>query len=69
MDRMMYSVSRLLKLNIQRIFSVEFLARPLRPASSVHVSGLGLVSDLTTEIELFMELASALPVDVPLRSL
>jgi hypothetical protein len=69
MDRMMYSVSRLLKLNSQRTFSVEFLARPLRPASSAYASGHGLVSDVAPDIELFMELASALPGELPLARL
>lgn len=66
MDRMMSAVSRLLKLNTQRIFSVEFLARPLRPASSARVSGQDLVSGLVPDIELFMKLASAWQGDVPL---
>jgi hypothetical protein len=69
MDRMMSPLSRLLKINTQRVFSVEFLARPLRPASSAHVSGQDLNSDLVPDIELFMQLASALPGDVPLRRL
>lgn len=56
MNRMMPGLSRFLKLNTQRIFSVEFLVRMLRsvpPEPPPQISG--------EDIDLFMELASALP--------
>src|SRR5260370_3476325 len=58
---MMAPVSRLLKLNTERIFSAEFLVRLLRPVPSEPPAQ---ISD--REIDLFMELASALPRDLPL---
>ena len=61
MNRMMPSLSRLLKLNTVRIFSVEFLFRLLRPAPS---EPLPQISDL--DIDLFMDLASAVPSDLSL---
>jgi len=61
MNRMMPGVSRLLKLNTQRIFSVEFLFRLLRPAPPEPPPQ---ISD--PDIDLFMELASALPSNLPL---
>ena len=66
MSRMMPIFSRLLKLKTERIFSVEFLVRLLRPAPSAQISNP--VSDLDSDrdIDLFMELASALPSTLPL---
>jgi len=66
MSRMMPLFSRLLKLNTERIFSVEFLVRLLRPVPSAQISNP--VSDLDSgrDIDLFMELASALPSTLPL---
>jgi hypothetical protein len=61
MNRIMPSLSRLLKLNTQRIFSVESLFRLLRPAPPEPPPQ---VSD--PDIDLFMELASALPSNLPL---
>jgi hypothetical protein len=64
MNRIMPGLSRLLKLNTQRIFSVEFLVRLMRPAPT---EPLPQVSE--QDINLFMELASALPGSLPLRRL
>jgi hypothetical protein len=61
MNRMMPGLSRLLKLNTQRIFSVEFLTRLLRPAPPESQSQIS-----EQDIDLFMELASALPNKLPL---
>lgn len=62
MNRIMPGISRLLKLNTQRIFSVEFLVRLLSPAP---LEPLPEVSD--SDIDLFLELANALPSDLPLK--
>jgi hypothetical protein len=65
MSRMMPLFSRLLKLNTERVFSVEFLVRVLRPAPSEPPGQISNpVSD--RDIDLFMELASALPSNLPL---
>jgi hypothetical protein len=64
MNRMMPGISRLLRLNTQRIFSVEFLVRLLNPAAP---EPLPSVSD--SDIDLFLELASVLPSDLPLKRL
>jgi hypothetical protein len=61
MSRMMPLISRLLKLNTERIFSVEFLVRLLRPTTSEPPAE---TSD--SDINLFLELASALPSNLPL---
>jgi hypothetical protein len=61
MNRMMPGLSSLLRLNTQRIFSVEFLVRLLRPAPPEPPLQ---ISD--PDIGLFMELASALPTNLPL---
>lgn len=65
MNRMMPVLAKLCKLNTQRIFSVEFLARLLlrssKPAPESQVSDC--------DIDLFMELASALPSDLPFARL
>jgi hypothetical protein len=61
MNRMMPGLSRLLKLNTQCIFSVEFLVRILRP---VPPEPPPQVSE--SDIDLFMGLASALPSNLPL---
>ncbi|HXM65058.1 MAG TPA: hypothetical protein VN950_29625 [Terriglobales bacterium] len=61
MNRIMPRLSRLLKLNTQRIFSVGFLFRLLRPAPPAPPPE---VSD--PDIDLFMDLASALPSNLPL---
>jgi hypothetical protein len=61
MNRMMPGLSRLLKLNTQRLFSAGFLARLLRPAPPETQSPIS-----EQDIDLFMELASALPKDLPL---
>jgi hypothetical protein len=61
MNRMMPSLSRLLKLNTQRIFSMEFLVRLLRPAPPEPPPQVS-----EADIDLFMELASALPSNLPL---
>jgi hypothetical protein len=61
MNRMMPLLSRLLKLHTERIFSVEFLVRLLRPAPSAPPAR---ASD--ADVDLFMELASALPSNLPL---
>ena len=61
MDRILPGLSRVLKLNTQRIFSVKFLVRLLRPTAlepRPHVS--------SADIDLFMELAAALPGNLPL---
>src|SRR4029077_1331119 len=64
-SRMMPLFSRLLKLNTERVFSVEFLVRVLRPAPSEPPGQISNpVSD--RDIDLFMELASALPSNLPL---
>jgi hypothetical protein len=65
MSRLMPLFSRLLKLKTERIFSVEFLVRLLRPAPSEPPAQISdPVSD--RDIDLFMELASALPSNLPL---
>jgi len=64
MNRMMPAISRLLRLNTQRIFSVEFLGRLLRPAPSAPQPEIP-----EQDIDLFMELASALPNNLPLARL
>lgn len=56
MNRMMPSLSRLLKLNTQRIFSVEYLIRILRPAPHEPQPQIS-----EQDIDVFMELAAALP--------
>jgi hypothetical protein len=61
MNRMMPVLSRILKLNTQRIFSVEFLGRLLRPAPPEPQPQIS-----EPDIDLFMELASALPNKLPL---
>ncbi len=61
MSRMMPLLSRLLKLHTERIFAVEFLVRLLRPAPSEAPTQ---TSD--ADINLFMELASALPSNLPM---
>ena len=73
MNRMMPLFSRLLKLNIEHVFSVEFLVRLLRPAPSEPLAQISdpefeRVSDRDSdrETDLFMELASALPSNLPL---
>jgi hypothetical protein len=69
MSHMMPLFSRLLKLNTERIFSVEFLVRLLRPAPSepaAQISNPVSDRDSDWEIDLFMELASALPSNLPL---
>lgn len=64
MNRMMPGLSHLLKLNTQRIFPVEFLVRFLRPAPPAPPPQ---ISD--PDIDLFLELASALPDTLPLARL
>jgi len=69
MSRVMPLLSRLLKLNTQRIFSVEFLVRLLHPTpSDAPAQFADPDSDLNSDpdIDLFMELASALPSNLPL---
>ncbi len=61
MSRMMPLLSRLLKLHTERIFAVEFLVRLLRPAPPESPTA---ASD--ADINLFMELSSALPSNLPL---
>ena len=61
MNRMMPGLSRILRLNTQRIFSVEFLTRLLRPAPPEPRSQIS-----EQDIDLFMELASALANKSPL---
>jgi len=61
MNRMMPSLSRFLKLNTTRIFSVEFLIRLLRPAPPEPPPQI-----CESDIDLFMELASTLPDNLPL---
>lgn len=61
MNRMMPGLSRLLKLNTQRIFSVEFLMRLLRPAPPEPPPRIS-----EPDIDLFMKLASELPSNLPL---
>jgi hypothetical protein len=65
MSRIMPLFSRLLKLKTERIFSVEFLVRLLRPAPSEPPAQIS-DRDSDREIDLFMELASALPSNLPL---
>jgi hypothetical protein len=64
MNRIMPGISRLLKLNTQRIFSVEFLVRLLSPAP---MEPLPEFSD--SDVDLFLELATALPSNLPLERL
>jgi hypothetical protein len=69
MSRMMPLLSRLLKLNTERIFSVEFLVRLLRPAPSevpAQISDPDVDPNSDRDIDLFIELASALPSNLPL---
>lgn len=61
MNRVMPGLSRLLKLNTQRIFSVQFLVRVLRPTVPELPSQIS-----EPDIDLFMELASALQNNLPL---
>jgi hypothetical protein len=61
MNRMMPGLCRLLKLNAHRIFSAEFLVRVL---GSAPPEPFPEVRD--SDIDLFMELASALPSNLPL---
>jgi hypothetical protein len=61
MNRIMPGISRLLKLNTERIFSLEFLVRPMRPVPS---ELLPQISE--ADIDLFLELASSLPNSLPL---
>ncbi len=64
MNRMMPALARLLRLDTQCIFTVKFLTRFLRaapPRSDTHVSD--------ADIDLFMELASRLPSELPLARL
>lgn len=56
MNRMMPALSRLLKLNTQRIFTVEYLTRLLRPLPFVAKPEIS-----EADVDLFIELASALP--------
>jgi len=65
MSRIMPLFSRLLKLKTERIFSVEFLVRLLRPAPSEPPAQI-FDRDSDRDIDLFMELASALPGNLPL---
>lgn len=62
MNRAIPGISRLLRLNTQRIYSVEFLVRILNTTSAREP--LNQVSD--QDIDLFLELAAALPNDSPL---
>lgn len=64
MNRMIPGLSRILRLNTQRIFSVEFLSKVLRPAPPETRSQI-----TEPDIDLFMELASALPNKLPLLRL
>ncbi|MGB6383651.1 MAG: hypothetical protein WBD25_13250 [Terriglobales bacterium] len=65
MSRMMPLLTRLLKLHTERIFSVDFMVRLLRPAPSEPPAPIfDPASD--AEINLFMELASALPSNLPM---
>jgi hypothetical protein len=69
MNRMMPLFSRLWKLKTERIFSVGFLVRLLRPAPSeppAQVSDREFDRDSDRDIDLFVELASALPSTLPL---
>lgn len=61
MDRILPGLSSLLKLNTERIFSVKFLVRLLRPAPP---EPLPPVSG--EDVDLFLELAAALPGSLPL---
>ena len=61
MNRMMPGLSRLLKLNTQRIFSVEYLARILRPAPHEPQPEIS-----EQDIDIFMEVAATLPDKLPL---
>jgi hypothetical protein len=64
MDRMMPLFTRLLKLNTARICSAQFLVRLLPPESSPQVQSFDRCADI--DIDLFMELASDLPGNLPL---
>jgi hypothetical protein len=61
MNRMMPFISRLTKLNTQRIFSVEFLVRLLRSTTPESPR-----QTPEQDIDLFIELASMLPNNLPL---
>jgi hypothetical protein len=60
MNGMLPGLSRLLKLNTQRIFSTGFLVHVVRPAPAQPAPEI-----VDADIDLFMELASALPADLP----
>jgi hypothetical protein len=64
MNRMMPGIARVLKFNTQRIFSVEFLVRVLPWAPSGPPPQVP-----EQDIDIFMELASALPNSLPLMRL
>jgi hypothetical protein len=67
MNRFMPLISRLLKLNTQRIFSVEYLVRLLRPARiEVPTQFPDVALNFDRDIDLFMELASVLLRNLPL---
>jgi len=65
MNRMMPILSRLFKLNTQRIFSVPYVARLLLGHASAEPESQASDED----IELFLELASAMPGNLPLTRL
>jgi hypothetical protein len=60
MNRMLPGLSRLLKLNTERIFSTGFLVQVVRPAPAQPAPEI-----VDSDIDLFMELASSLPSDLP----
>lgn len=60
MNEMMPGFARRLQLNTQRIYSVEFLTRFLRPAKT------GPAPDRGAALETFLELAATIPDSVPL---
>jgi hypothetical protein len=64
MHKMLPDLSRLLQLDTQRIFSVEYLVRLLRSAPPAPIPK---VTD--ADIDLFLELTSNLPGDLPLTRL
>ncbi|MBV8551388.1 MAG: hypothetical protein JOY54_08815 [Acidobacteriaceae bacterium] len=58
MNRMAPAAARIFRLNTQSIFSIEYLVRFLRPAEDLEPAP-------ETDIDLFLELTSALPKRVP----
>jgi len=61
MNRMMLAAAKLFRLNTQRIYSIEFISRFLRPARDF------TEAPQDPDIELFLKLAASIPPTVPIR--